>query len=69
MDEIHTPDSSRYFYSEGYQERFETGEPQKQLSKEFVREWLMANGFQGKAGQKVPEMPPAIVSSISASYI
>ena len=69
MDEIHTPDSSRYFYSEGYQERFENGEPQKQLSKEFVREWLMANGFQGKEGQKVPEMTPAIVSSISDRYI
>ena len=69
MDEIHPPDSSRYFYSEGYQERFENGEPQKQLSKEFVREWLMANGFQGKEGQKVPEMTPAIVSSISDRYI
>ena len=56
MDEIHTPDSSRYFYADGYQERFAKGEPQKQLSKEFVREWLMDNGFQGKAGQKVPEM-------------
>lgn len=69
MDEIHTPDSSRYFYSEGYQERFEKGEAQKQLSKEFVREWLMSNGFQGKAGQQVPEMTPAIVSSISERYI
>lgn len=69
MDEIHTPDSSRYFYAEGYQERFEAGEAQKQLSKEFVREWLMANGFQGKAGQQVPEMTPAIVSSISERYI
>ena len=69
MDEIHTPDSSRYFYSEGYQERFEKGEPQKQLSKEFVREWLMENGFQGKEGQKVPEMTPAIVQSISDRYI
>ena len=69
MDEIHTPDSSRYFYSEGYQERFEKGEPQKQLSKEFVREWLMENGFQGKDGQKVPEMTPAIVQSISDRYI
>ena len=56
MDEIHTPDSSRYFYADGYQERFEKGEAQKQLSKEFVREWLMENGFQGKEGQKVPEM-------------
>lgn len=69
MDEIHTPDSSRYFYSEGYQDRFEKGEAQKQLSKEFVREWLMANGFQGKEGQTVPEMTPEIVSSISERYI
>ena len=69
MDEIHTPDSSRYFYSEGYEERFEKGEPQKQLSKEFVREWLMANGFQGKEGQTVPEMTPEIVNSISERYI
>ena len=69
MDEIHTPDSSRYFYSEGYQERFEKGEPQKQLSKEFVREWLMENGFQGKEGQTVPEMTPEIVNSISERYI
>jgi phosphoribosylaminoimidazole-succinocarboxamide synthase len=69
MDEIHTPDSSRYFYKEGYQERFEKGEAQKQLSKEFVREWLMENGFQGKAGQQVPEMTPAIVESISNRYI
>lgn len=69
MDEIHTPDSSRYFYSEGYQERFEKGEPQKQLSKEFVREWLMDNGFQGKEGQQVPEMTDEIVNSISERYI
>ena len=69
MDEIHTPDSSRYFYSEGYKERFTKGEPQKQLSKEFVREWLMNNGFQGKPGQQVPEMTPAIVQSISDRYI
>lgn len=69
MDEIHTPDSSRYFYSEGYEERFEKGEPQKQLSKEFVREWLMANGFQGKEGQTVPEMTQEIVNSISERYI
>ena len=69
MDEIHTPDSSRYFYLEGYQERFEKELPQKQLSKEFVREWLMANGFQGKEGQQVPEMTPEIVSSISDRYI
>ena len=69
MDEIHTPDSSRYFYSEGYEERFAKGEPQKQLSKEFVREWLMDNGFQGKPGQQVPEMTDAIVASISDRYI
>lgn len=69
MDEIHTPDSSRYFYAEGYEERFEKGEPQKQLSKEFVREWLMENGFQGKAGQQVPEMTPAIVEGITNRYI
>ncbi|MFV0546729.1 MAG: phosphoribosylaminoimidazolesuccinocarboxamide synthase [Bacteroides sp.] len=69
MDEIHTPDSSRYFYAEGYQDRFEKGEAQKQLSKEFVREWLMENGFQGKEGQTVPEMTPEIVNSISERYI
>lgn len=69
MDEIHTPDSSRYFYSEGYAERFAKGEPQKQLSKEFVREWLMENNFQGKPGQVVPEMTPAIVEGISNRYI
>lgn len=69
MDEIHTPDSSRYFYAEGYEERFKKGEAQKQLSKEFVREWLMDNGFQGKEGQQVPEMTDEIVSSISARYI
>ena len=69
MDEIHTPDSSRDFYSEGYEERFAKGEPQKQLSKEFVREWLMDNGFQGKAGQQVPEMTDEIVKSISDRYI
>ena len=69
MDEIHPPDSSRYFYSEGYEERFAKGEPQKQLSKEFVREWLMENGFQGKAGQQVPEMTDEIVKSISDRYM
>ena len=69
IDEIHTPDSSRYFYSEGYEERFANGEPQKQLSKEFVREWLMDNGFQGKEGQQVPEMTDEIVTSISERYI
>ncbi len=69
IDEIHTPDSSRYFYAEGYQERFEKGEEQKQLSKEFVRIWLMDNGFQGKAGQTVPEMTDEIVEGISERYI
>ena len=69
MDEIHTPDSSRYFYAEGYEERFEKGEAQKQLSKEFVREWLMENEFQGKAGQQVPEMTDKIVAGISERYI
>ena len=69
IDEIHTPDSSRYFYADGYQERFDRGEAQRQLSKEFVREWLMDNGFQGKAGQQMPEMTEAIVSSISDRYI
>jgi len=69
IDEIHTPDSSRYFYADSYQELFEKGEPQKQLSKEFVREWLMDNGFQGKDGQTVPEMTPEIVAGISERYI
>jgi phosphoribosylaminoimidazole-succinocarboxamide synthase len=69
MDEIHTPDSSRYFYAEGYEERLAKGEKQKQLSKEFVREWLMANGFQGLEGQQVPEMTPEIVESITDRYI
>ncbi|MBQ4284898.1 MAG: phosphoribosylaminoimidazolesuccinocarboxamide synthase [Bacteroidales bacterium] len=69
MDEIHTPDSSRYFYAEGYEERLAKGEHQKQLSKEFVREWLMANGFQGQAGQKVPEMTPQVVAGITDRYI
>lgn len=69
MDEIHTPDSSRYFYLEGYQQRQANGEPQKQLSKEFVRQWLIENGFQGKQGQQVPEMTPEIIASISARYI
>ena len=69
IDEIHTPDSSRYFYADKYQERFDNGEPQKQLSKEFVREWLMENGFQGKEGQKVPEMTEEIVTGISNRYI
>ncbi|MGZ4060591.1 MAG: phosphoribosylaminoimidazolesuccinocarboxamide synthase, partial [Bacteroidia bacterium] len=69
IDEIHTPDSSRYFYKEGYTERQQKGEAQKQLSKEFVREWLMANGFQGKDGEKIPEMTPEIIASISERYI
>lgn len=69
IDEIHTPDSSRYFYADSYQELFEKGESQKQLSKEFVREWLMDNGFQGKEGQQIPEMTPEIVSGISDRYI
>ena len=69
IDEIHTPDSSRYFYSDGYAERQQNGEPQKQLSKEFVRKWLIENGFQGKDGQKVPSMTKEIVQSISDRYI
>lgn len=69
IDEIHTPDSSRYFYKEGYQERFDKGEQQRQLSKEFVREWLMENGFQGREGEQVPEMTDEIVNSISERYI
>ena len=69
IDEIHTPDSSRYFYAEGYAERQAKGEPQKQLSKEFVREWLMAEGFQGQPGQTVPTMTPQVVEGISARYI
>ncbi len=69
IDEIHTPDSSRYFYADGYQERFNRRETQKQLSKEFVREWLMENGFQGKEGQQVPEMTDEKVNSISDRYI
>lgn len=69
IDEIHTPDSSRYFYADTYQELFDKGENQRQLSKEFVREWLMDNGFQGKPGQNVPEMTDEIVKSISDRYI
>lgn len=69
IDEIHTPDSSRYFYEEGYEKRQGADEPQKQLSKEFVRKWLIENGFQGKDGQQVPLMTPEIVSSISERYI
>ena len=69
MDEIHTPDSSRYFYKEGYEERLARGEKQKQLSKEFVREWLMENGFQGQEGQQVPEMTEEVVAGITERYI
>ena len=69
MDEVHTPDSSRYFYADGFEERQETGERQKQLSKEFVREWLIANNFMGKEGQTVPEMTDEWVNTISQRYI
>ncbi|NRT13544.1 phosphoribosylaminoimidazolesuccinocarboxamide synthase [Flavobacterium sp. 14A] len=69
IDEIHTPDSSRYFYSEGYQGRQDKGEEQKQLSKEFVRRWLIENGFQGKEGQQIPDMDEAYITSVSERYI
>ncbi len=69
IDEIHTPDSSRYFYADGYKERQDKGEQQKQLSKEFVRQWLIGNGFQGKEGQAVPDMPDAFVTEVSERYI
>lgn len=69
IDEIHTPDSSRYFYSEGYQGRQDNGEEQKQLSKEFVRRWLIENGFQGKEGQQIPDMDEAYITSVSERYI
>lgn len=69
MDEIHTPDSSRYFYADGYQEKFEKGEPQKQLSKEFVRQWLIENGFMGKEGQQMPEMTDEYCETVSQRYI
>jgi phosphoribosylaminoimidazole-succinocarboxamide synthase len=69
MDEIHTPDSSRYFYLEGYEDRQQKGEEQKQLSKEFVRRWLIENGFQGKEGQAVPDMSEAWIREISDRYI
>lgn len=69
IDEIHTPDSSRYFYAEGYEARLAKGEEQKQLSKEFVRQWLIENGFQGKEGQQVPEMTEAFIASVSERYI
>ncbi len=69
IDEIHTPDSSRYFYIDGYAERQQAGEAQKQLSKEFVRQWLISNGFQGKEGQQIPEMTSAYINSVSERYI
>lgn len=69
IDEIHTPDSSRYFYADGYQERQDKNEPQRQLSKEFVRQWLIENGFQGLEGQKMPEMPDSFVDTITERYI
>ncbi len=69
IDEIHTPDSSRYFYTEGYEERQQKNEPQKQLSKEFVRQWLISNGFQGKEGQEIPEMNNEYITSVSERYI
>lgn len=69
IDEIHTPDSSRYFYADGYAERQQNNEPQKQLSKEFVRQWLIENGFQGKEGQQIPEMTDSYVVSVSERYI
>lgn len=69
IDEIHTPDSSRYFYAEGYQERQDKDEAQKQLSKEFVRQWLISNGFQGKEGQQIPEMTDEYIESVSERYI
>lgn len=69
IDEIHTPDSSRYFYADGYEERFENGEPQRQLSKEFVRQWLIENGFMGRRGEKMPEMTEEVCEAISNRYI
>ncbi len=69
IDEIHTPDSSRYFYAEGYQDRFKKGEPQRQLSKEFVRQWLIDHDFMGREGQQMPQMSPEFVESVSARYI
>jgi len=69
MDEIHTPDSSRYFYADGFEERQKKGEKQKQMSKEFVREWLIANGFMGKSGQQVPTMSDEWIQTISNRYI
>lgn len=69
IDEVHTPDSSRYYYAEGYEERLGAGEPQRQLSKEFVREWLINNGFQGLEGQALPDLPPSFVQTVSERYV
>ena len=69
IDEVHTPDSSRYYYADGYAERLAAGEPQRQLSKEFVREWLMAHGFQGRDGETLPDLPPSFVAEVSARYV
>ena len=69
IDEVHTPDSSRYYYAEGYEERLEAGTPQRQLSKEFVREWLMANGFQGLDGQQLPDLTPPFVREVAERYV
>lgn len=69
IDEVHTPDSSRYYYQDGYEERLERGEPQRQLSKEFVREWLMDHGFQGKAGQEMPDLPDAFRVKVTKRYV
>ena len=69
IDEVHTPDSSRYYYADGYQERLAAGEPQRQLSKEFVREWLMDHGFRGLDGQTLPDLPPSFVEQVSARYV
>ena len=69
IDEVHTPDSSRYYYAEGYEERLASAEPQRQLSKEFVREWLMANGFQGREGQVLPDLSPAFVREVTERYV
>jgi len=69
IDEMLTPDSSRYYRAAGYQERLESGEPQRQLSKEFVREWLIANGFQGREGEVMPDMPPPLVKEVAERYL
>lgn len=69
IDEVHTPDSSRYYYADGYADRLDAGEPQRQLSKEFVREWLMDHGFQGRGGEALPDLPPSFVEEVSARYV